>query len=48
MPTRMRAAATARIAVTLYFDMVPLIALFGFVGSAAVAEFLRPGEVIES
>ena len=32
---------------TLYFDMALLIALFGFVGSAALAKFLLRGEVIE-
>jgi len=32
---------------TLYFDMALLIALFGFVGSAAFAKFLLRGEVIE-
>jgi len=31
----------------LYFDMALLIALFGFVGSAAMAKFLLRGEVIE-
>ena len=31
----------------LYFDMALLIALFGFVGSAAFAKFLLRGEVIE-
>ena len=31
----------------LYFDVALLIALFGFVGSAAVAKFLLRGEVIE-
>jgi multicomponent K+:H+ antiporter subunit F len=31
----------------LYFDMALLIALFGFVGSAALAKFLLRGEVIE-
>lgn len=31
----------------LYFDMGLLIALFGFVGSAAMAKFLLRGEVIE-
>lgn len=30
-----------------YFDMALLIALFGFVGSAALAKFLLRGEVIE-
>ncbi len=32
---------------TLYFDIAVLIALFGFVGSAAMAKFLLRGEVIE-
>jgi multicomponent K+:H+ antiporter subunit F len=32
---------------TVYFDMALLIALFGFVGSAALAKFLLRGEVIE-
>lgn len=32
---------------TLYFEMALLIALFGFVGSAAFAKFLLRGEVIE-
>ena len=32
---------------TAYFDMALLIALFGFVGSAAYAKFLLRGEVIE-
>lgn len=32
----------------LYFDIALLIALFGFVGSAAMAKFLLRGEVIES
>ena len=32
---------------TLYFYMALLIALFGFVGSAAFAKFLLRGEVIE-
>ncbi|MGB6006791.1 K+/H+ antiporter subunit F [Castellaniella sp.] len=31
----------------LYFDVALLIALFGFVGSAALAKFLLHGEVIE-
>jgi multicomponent K+:H+ antiporter subunit F len=31
----------------VYFDMALLIALFGFVGSAAFAKFLLRGEVIE-
>lgn len=33
---------------TAYFDMALLIALFGFVGSVALAKFLLRGEVIES
>ena len=33
--------------VTVYFDMALLIALIGFVGSAALAKFLLRGEVIE-
>jgi multicomponent K+:H+ antiporter subunit F len=32
---------------TVYFDMALLIALFGFVSSAALAKFLLRGEVIE-
>jgi multicomponent K+:H+ antiporter subunit F len=32
---------------TVYFDMALLIALFGFVGSIALAKFLLRGEVIE-
>ena len=32
----------------IYFDIALLIALFGFVGSAAMAKFLLRGEVIES
>jgi multicomponent K+:H+ antiporter subunit F len=32
---------------TAYFDMALLIALFGFVGSIALAKFLLRGEVIE-
>ena len=31
----------------LYFEIALLIALFGFVGSAAMAKFLLRGEVIE-
>ena len=31
----------------LYFEAALLIALFGFVGSAAMAKFLLRGEVIE-
>lgn len=31
----------------IYFDIAVLIALFGFVGSAAMAKFLLRGEVIE-
>ncbi|HEX7387818.1 MAG TPA: K+/H+ antiporter subunit F [Castellaniella sp.] len=31
----------------LYFDIALLIALFGFVGSAALAKFVLRGEVIE-
>ena len=31
----------------LYFDIALLIALFGFVGSSAMAKFLLRGEVIE-
>ena len=31
----------------IYFEMVLLIALFGFVGSVALAKFLLRGEVIE-
>jgi multicomponent K+:H+ antiporter subunit F len=36
-----------RSASTAYFDMALLIALFGFVGSIALAKFLLRGEVIE-
>ena len=32
---------------TVYFDMALLIALFGFVGTTALAKFLLRGEVIE-
>ena len=32
---------------TVYFDIALLIALFGFVGSSAMAKFLLRGEVIE-
>ena len=32
---------------SLYFDMALLIALFGFVGTIALAKFLLRGEVIE-
>jgi multicomponent K+:H+ antiporter subunit F len=32
---------------TVYFDVALLIALFGFVGSIALAKFLLRGEVIE-
>ena len=32
---------------SVYFDIALLIALFGFVGSAAMAKFLLRGEVIE-
>ncbi len=32
---------------TAYFDMALLIALFGFVGSVALAKFLARGEIIE-
>jgi multicomponent K+:H+ antiporter subunit F len=31
----------------VYFDMALLIALFGFIGSIALAKFLLRGEVIE-
>lgn len=31
----------------IYFDVALLIAMFGFVGSAALAKFLLRGEVIE-
>jgi multicomponent K+:H+ antiporter subunit F len=36
-----------RARVAVYFDMALLIALFGFVGSTALAKFLLRGEVIE-
>jgi multicomponent K+:H+ antiporter subunit F len=32
---------------TAYFDMALLVALFGFVGTVALAKFLLRGEVIE-
>ena len=32
---------------TIYFEMAMLIALFGFVGTLALAKFLLRGEVIE-
>ncbi|HEX6398124.1 MAG TPA: K+/H+ antiporter subunit F [Steroidobacteraceae bacterium] len=32
---------------SVYFDMALLIALFGFVGTTALAKFLLRGEVIE-
>ena len=32
---------------SVYFDIALLIALFGFVGSTAMARFLLRGEVIE-
>jgi len=36
-----------RSSTTVFFDMALLIALFGFVGSIALAKFLLRGEVIE-
>lgn len=36
-----------RVDSSLYFDIALLIALFGFVGSVALAKFLLRGEVIE-
>jgi multicomponent K+:H+ antiporter subunit F len=36
-----------RTSTTIYFDIALLIALFGFVGSLALARFLLRGEVIE-
>jgi multicomponent K+:H+ antiporter subunit F len=36
-----------RSASTVYFDMALLIALFGFMGTTALAKFLLRGEVIE-
>lgn len=36
-----------RSATTVFFDIALLIALFGFVGSVALAKFLLRGEVIE-
>ncbi len=36
-----------RFGTRVYFDIALLIALFGFVGSAAMAKFLLRGEVIE-
>ena len=36
-----------RYASDMYFEAALLIALFGFVGSAALAKFLLRGEVIE-
>lgn len=32
---------------TIYFDIALLIAMFGFIGSVALAKFLLRGEVIE-
>jgi multicomponent K+:H+ antiporter subunit F len=32
---------------TVYFDMALLVAVFGFVGTTALAKFLLRGEVIE-
>ena len=39
--------AGIRYGTALYFDVALLIALFGFVGSTALAKFLLRGEVIE-
>lgn len=36
-----------RLGSPIYFDIALLIAMFGFVGSAAMAKFLLRGEVIE-
>lgn len=36
-----------RTSTTIYFDIALLIALFGFVGTIALAKFLLRGEVIE-
>ena len=36
-----------RFSSSVYFDIALLIALFGFVGSVAMAKFLLRGEVIE-
>jgi multicomponent K+:H+ antiporter subunit F len=36
-----------RYASNMYFEAALLIALFGFVGSSALAKFLLRGEVIE-
>lgn len=36
-----------RTSTTIYFDIALLVALFGFVGSMALAKFLLRGEVIE-
>ncbi|HLU14334.1 MAG TPA: K+/H+ antiporter subunit F [Burkholderiaceae bacterium] len=36
-----------KFSVTVYFDIALLLALFGFVGSVAMAKFLLRGEVIE-
>jgi multicomponent K+:H+ antiporter subunit F len=36
-----------RTSTTIYFDIALLIALFGFVGSIALAKFLLRGEVVE-
>jgi len=36
-----------RLATDAYFEVALLIALFGFLGSAALAKFLLRGEVIE-
>jgi multicomponent K+:H+ antiporter subunit F len=32
---------------TVYFDVAILIAMFGFIGTTALAKFLLRGEVIE-
>lgn len=36
-----------RVDSSLYFDIALIIAMFGFVGSVALAKFLMRGEVIE-
>jgi multicomponent K+:H+ antiporter subunit F len=36
-----------RTSTTIYFDIALLIALFGFIGSIALAKFLLRGEVVE-
>ena len=40
-------ALGVKFSVSVYFDIALLLALFGFVGSVAMAKFLLRGEVIE-